>query len=214
MGRIYGCCLKRSTAGRVMWRFIISMDSTEQETRDGQKIISHSSASASGATAAGKSTMIFDVHWLSCSSSVQRKNGFLFFLISGSQTPFLTNSACRSCSFALSPAPSDLPLIFKYNGFFFSSICKNNIGRNTWPELLAAFPHRNCCDSRVLVLLPELSPSSSWAAGPTPQTLMSNTVTSLFLAHQRSDSYCCLQNFQGLYIQQNNDNLHGWSVFS
>lgn len=76
-------------------------------------------SSAPGARAGTKSTMIFDVHWLSCSSSVQRKNGSLFFLISGSQTSLLTKCTCQSCSLALSPAPPDFPLILKSNGFLF-----------------------------------------------------------------------------------------------
>ena len=92
IGWIYDCSLKHLTTGKELCdSWSSAWMSTVQGILDRQKIISNSSASISKTRAARKNTMIFDVHWLSCSFSVRRKNGIVFFLISGSETSLLLN---------------------------------------------------------------------------------------------------------------------------
>lgn len=119
-------CLKPLTTGKNLCESLsLVWMSTVQEIRDGQKIISNSSASISRSRTARDNTMIFDIHQLSCSFLVTRKDVFVFFGF-WIRNPYLQTFPLRGASSALSFASPDLPLITKI--FFFSasqSICKN-----------------------------------------------------------------------------------------
>lgn len=195
-GWIYNCCLKRLTTGKKLCGSLSSVwMSTVQELLHGPKIISNSSVSISRTRAARKNTMIFDVHWLSCSFSVRRKNGFLFFFISRSETSLLTNFSFKSCIFCFVFCFTWLFPDFKVLKIFFSPSVKK---KSYWQKYLAgvsAFPHRSCCEhlpgwrdlcwtgSCYWRLLPKEGPTSNLSAGRTLQTPMSKIGTTLFLAH-------------------------------
>lgn len=99
-GQIYDCCLKHPTTGKNLCESLsLVRMSTVQEIQDGQKIISNLSASISRSRTARKNTMIFDIHQLSCSFLVTRKDVFVFFLVSGSETSLLTNFSFKRCIF-------------------------------------------------------------------------------------------------------------------
>lgn len=167
IGWIYDCCLKHLTTGKKLCESLSSVwMSTVQEIQDGQKIISDSSASISRSRTARKNTMIFDIHQLSCSFLFRRKNGFLFFLVSGSEASFLTNFSFKRCIFCFVfcftwPSPD-------YRDFFSSasqSICKN-----IW---LVHFPSLTLRWALLGVGVPVLDhpvaltpPASPLAAGP------------------------------------------------
>lgn len=112
-GRIYDCCLKHLTTGKNLCESLsLVWMSTVQEIQDGQKIISNSSASISRSRTARDNTMIFDIHQLSCSFLVTRKDVFVFFGF-WIRNPYLQTFPLRGASSALSFASPDLPLITK-----------------------------------------------------------------------------------------------------
>lgn len=125
-GQIYDCCLKHMTTGKNLCESLsLVWMSTVQEIQDGQKIISNSSASISRSRIARKNTMIFDIHQLSCSFLVTRKNVFVFFLVSGSETSLLTNFSFKVHLMLCLLLHLTFPWLSR---FFFSasqSICKN-----------------------------------------------------------------------------------------
>lgn len=200
---IYGCCLKHLSTGKKLCDSLSSVwMSTVHEIQDSQKIISISSANASKTRAARKNTMTFDVHWLSRSFSVRRKNGFLFFLFLDQKQPYLQTYPLRAASFALSSIPPDFPLILKYRRLFFSPLSvKKNICKNIWTDqkLLWALTWLTGLELNWLAFLPA---ESHQLFGCKHQR---ETVTTLFLAYLRAYFYCCLQNLKGVYIQHSND---------
>lgn len=220
-GQIYDCCLKHMTTGKNLCESLsLVWMSTVQEIQDGQKIISNSSASISRSRTARKNTMIFDIHQLSCSFLVTRKNVFVFFLVSGSETSLLTNFSFKRCILCFVfcftwPSPDyqdffSLPLkvfakIFGLSIFPFRQSSEHYLG---WGYL--------CSMNPPVALTP---PTSSLAAGPALKHPRESFISSkeleikaaIFLLYffcRQQCFYCCLQNFKTTYIQHHSTTLN------